>query len=224
LARLGARFDPKEALISIGVGRTILKYRKREKIFSQGDAADAVFYIQKGTIKVSVHTEHGKKAALSVFGKGEFFGEGCLIQQSLRTATAAAITECTIMRFGKATITHLMRDEPPFSKMFVEHLLARKIRVEEDLVDQIVNSSKKRLARVLLRLADFGEDDKRVIVIEKVSHETLAEMVGTTRSRVCFFMNRFRESGFVSYDGTGPLEIRRSLHSVVLPAQPQIKS
>jgi CRP/FNR family transcriptional regulator, cyclic AMP receptor protein len=182
-------------------GRTITSYRKNERIFSQGDPADAVFYIQEGKVKVCVISEAGKEAVVALHGKGDFFGEGCLTGQPLRLATVMAMTECVIMRLAKADIVRVLRDEPKFSEIFVSYLLARNARVEEDLVDQLFNSSEKRLARVLLLMANFGKEGKPEPVIAKISQETLAEIIGTTRSRVSTFMNKFRELGFINYNG-----------------------
>ena len=201
-------------------GRTITSYRKNEKIFSQGDPADAVFYIQQGKVKVSVMSEAGKEAVVALHGKGDFFGEGCLTGQPLRLATVAAMTECVIMRLAKADIVRVLRDEPKFSERFMSYLLARNARVEEDLVDQLFNSSEKRLARVLLLMANFGKEGKPEPVITKISQETLAEIIGTTRSRVSTFMNKFRDLGFINYNGE--LEIHNSLLNVILHDKPQI--
>jgi len=183
-------------------------------VFAQGDAADSVFYIQKGKVKVTVLSDQGKEAVVAVLGKDEFCGEGCLAGQSQRMATASAMTESEIMRLEKQAIIRTLHEEPAFSEMFLAHLLARTIRVEEDLVDQLFNSSEKRLARALLLLANFGKEGKPETIIAKVSQETLAEMIGTTRSRVSFFMNRFRKLGFIRYNGT--IEVHSSLLSVVL--------
>jgi CRP/FNR family transcriptional regulator, cyclic AMP receptor protein len=213
-------FDPKDFLAKIGDGRVISKYRKSEKVFSQGDHADSVFYIQKGEVKITVVSEHGKEAVVAILGSDEFCGEGCLSGQPKRMATATALTECEIMRIEKEAIIRVLRDEPRFSEMFLAHLLARTIRVEEDLVDQLFNSSEKRLARALLLLANFGKEGRPEPVITKVSQETLAEMIGTTRSRVSFFMNKFRKLGFISYNGT--MQVHSSLLSVVLHDQPHI--
>ena len=213
-------FDPKEFLAKVDGGRTIAKYRKNQKVFSQGDAADSVFYIQKGKVKVTVVSEHGKEAVVAILGKDEFCGEGCLAGQPKRIASATALTECEIMRIEKDAIVRVLHDEPAFSEMFLAHLLARTIRVEEDLVDQLFNSSEKRLARALLLLANFGKEGRPEPLIAKVSQETLAEMIGTTRSRVSFFMNKFRKLGFISYNGT--MEVHSSLLSVVLHDQPHI--
>jgi CRP/FNR family cyclic AMP-dependent transcriptional regulator len=195
-------------------GKTMTSYRKNEKIFSQGDPADAVFYIQEGKVKVCVISEAGKEAVVALHGKGDFFGEGCLTGQPLRLATVVAMTDCSIMRFGKATMVRVLHDEPKFSEMFVSYLLARNARVEEDLVDQLFNSSEKRLARVLLLMANFGKDTKPEPVIPKISQETLAEMIGTTRSRVNLFMNKFRELGFLEYNGD--MKVHGSLLNIVL--------
>ena len=213
-------FDPKDFLAKVDGGRTISKYRKNQKVFSQGDAADSVFYIQKGKIKVTVVSEHGKEAVVAILGNDEFCGEGCLAGQPKRIASATALTECEIMRIEKEALIRVLHDEPAFSEMFLAHLLVRAIRVEEDLVDQLFNSSEKRLARALLLLANFGKEGRPESIITKVSQETLAEMIGTTRSRVSFFMNKFRKLGFISYNGT--MEVHSSLLSVVLHDQPHI--
>jgi CRP/FNR family transcriptional regulator, cyclic AMP receptor protein len=213
-------FDPKDFLAKIGTGRTISSYRKNQDVFSQGDIADSVFYIQKGKVKVTVVSEHGKEAVVAIFGKDEFCGEGCLAGQPRRIASATALTECEIMRIEKDAIVRTLYEEPEFSQLFLEHLLARTIRVEEDLVDQLFNSSEKRLARALLLLANFGKEGRPEPIITKVSQETLAEMIGTTRSRVSFFMNKFRKLGFISYNGT--MKVHSSLLSVVLNDRPEI--
>jgi len=215
------QFDPEVFLAKVGGGRTITTYRKKTTVFAQGEAADSVFYIQKGKVKVTVISEQGKEAVVAILGKDEFFGEGCLTGQKRRIATAAALTECEIMRIDKNAMIHVLHDEPAFSEIFVTHLLARTIRVEEDLVDQLFNSSEKRLARALLLLANFGKEGKPEPIIANVSQETLAEMIGTTRSRVSFFMNKFRKLGFISYNGT--IEVHSSLLGVVLHDQPQIR-
>ena len=220
MTTLEGSFDPKNSLAETGKGRTISAYGKNEKIFSQGNIADCVFYIQKGKVKVTVVSEHGKEVVVAILGSDEFCGEGCLSGQPKRMATATALTECQIMRIEKEAIIRVLHDEPRFSEMFLAHLLARAIRVEEDLVDQLFNSSEKRLARALLLLANFGKEGKPEPIIGKVSQETLAEMIGTTRSRVSFFMNKFRKLGFISYNGT--LEVHSSLLSVVLHDQPHI--
>ena len=191
-------FDPKDFLAGIGEGRTISQYRKNQDVFAQGDIADAVFYIRKGKVKITVVSEHGKEAVVAILGKDEFCGEGCLSGQPKRIASATALIECDIMRIEKDAIVRVLHDEPAFSEMFLEHLLARTIRVEEDLVDQLFNSSEKRLARALLLLANFGKEGRPETIITKVSQETPADMIGTTRSRVSFFMNKFRKLGFIS--------------------------
>jgi len=214
-------FDPKTFLAKVGEGRSIDTHRKDQIVFSQGDPADAVFYIQKGKVKVTVVSEQGKEAIVAILGSDEFCGEGCLAGQPLRMATATALMECEIMRLEKGAIIRVLHDEPAFSEMFVAHLLARTIRVEADLVDQLFNSSEKRLARALLLLANFGKEGRPETIIAKVSQETLAEMIGTTRSRVSHFMNKFRQLGFIKYNGT--LEVHSSLLNVILHDQPQIK-
>jgi CRP-like cAMP-binding protein len=213
-------FDPTVFLDTESVGRTISKYRKDQTVFSQGGSADAVFYIQKGKVKITVVSEQGKEAVVAVLGPDEFCGEGCLTGQPRRIATAVAMTECEIMRLEKAAMIRVLHKEPAFSEMFIAHLLARTIRVEADLVDQLFNSSEKRLARALLLLANFGKDGRPERIIAKVSQETLAEMIGTTRSRVSYFMNKFRKLGFIAYNGH--LEVHSSLWNVVLHDQPEI--
>ena len=201
-------------------GRTKAKYRKNEIIFRQGDPADAVFYILGGECKVTVVSEKGKEAVVAVHEKRDFFGEGCLNGHRRRLATVTAITVCEIMRFDKATMLRALHDEPKFSELFISHLVARNVRVEADLVDQLFNSSEKRLARLLLLMANFGKEGRPEPVIAKVSQETLAEMVGTTRSRVSFFMNKFRKLGFIDYNGG--LEVHSSLLNMVLHETPGI--
>jgi CRP/FNR family transcriptional regulator, cyclic AMP receptor protein len=215
-------FDPKSFLAKVGEGRSIGKYRKDQVLFSQGDPADAVFYIQKGKVKITVVSEQGKEAVVAVLAADEFVGEGCLAGQAQRIANVAALTDSVIMRLEKAAVVNVIHQEPAFSEMFIAHLLARTIRVEADLVDQLFNSSEKRLARMLLLLANFGKEGSPASMIAKISQETLAEMIGTTRSRVSFFMNRFRKLGFINYNGG--IEVHSSLLNVVLHDQPQIKS
>jgi CRP-like cAMP-binding protein len=215
-------FDPKVFLASVNGGRTIVSYPKREVIFAQGKPADAVFYIQKGKVKLTVVSEQGKEAIVAVLGPDEFCGEGCLTGQPLRLATAAAMTECEIMRLEKGTMVRVLHEEPAFSEFFFAHLLTRTVRVEADLVDQLFNSSEKRLARALLLLANFGKEGQPEPIIAKVSQETLPEMIGTTRSRVSFFMNKFKKLGLIAYNGH--LEIYRSLLNVVLHEEPHINS
>ena len=214
-------FDPKSFLAKVGDGRSIDRFGKDAIVFSQGDPADAVFYIQKGKAKVTVVSEQGKEAVVAMFGTNEFFGEGCLAGQVQRIATVTAMTDCVIMRLEKAAVVDVIHREPAFSEMFIAHLLGRTIRVEADLVDQLFNSSEKRLARLLLLLANFGKEGKPEPIIAKISQETLAEMIGTTRSRVSFFMNKFRKLGFIDYNGG--IHVHSSLLNVVLHEQPQIK-
>lgn len=206
----------------VGAGRTIAKYNKNQRLFSQGDTADSVFYIQRGRIKLTVVSERGKEAVIAMLGKNEFCGEGSLSGQSWRMSTATAMTESEVMRIERAAIAHVLHEESAFSELFIAHLLARAVRVEEDLIDQLFNSSEKRLARALLLLANFGKEGKPEPIITKVSQETLAEMIGTTRARVSFFMNKFRRLGFISYNGK--LEVHSSLLGVVLYDQPHIAS
>jgi CRP/FNR family cyclic AMP-dependent transcriptional regulator len=207
-------FDTKAFLAKVGEGRNIGKYRKDQIVFSQGDPADSVFYIQSGKVKNTVVSEQGKEAVVALLGAGDFFGEGCLTGQPLRLATISAMTDCVIVRITKADITRVIREEPAFAELFIAHLLARNFRVEEDLVDQLFNSSEKRLARLLLLLANFGKESRPEPIIAKISQETLADMIGTTRSRVSFFMNKFRESGFVDYNGQ-QIEVHSSLMKMV---------
>ena len=213
----GALFDPAAFFDTAAKGRTISTHRKKEIIFSQGDAADAVFYIKKGNVKVCVISNDGKEAVVAILGADEFLGEGCLIGQPKRLATAMAMTECVTMRVEKTEIMRVLQDEPAFSKMFLSHVLARSARVEADLVDQLFNSTEKRLARVLLLMANFGKEGRPEPITAKISQETLAEMIGTTRSRVSHFMNKFRDLGFIDYNGH--LEVHSSLLSVVLAEQ-----
>ena len=215
-------FDPKLFLAKVGEGRSIGKYRKDQIVFSQGEPADAVFYIQKGKVKVTVVSEQGKEAVVAMLGTNEFFGEGCLAGQAQRIATVAAMTEAVIVQLEKGAIVRLLHKEPAFSEMFIAHLLGRSVRVEADLIDQLFNSSEKRLARLLLLLANFGKEGRPEPMIAKVSQETLAEMIGTTRSRVSFFMNKFRKLGFIDYNGG--IEVHSSLLNVVLHDQPQMKN
>ena len=219
-------FDPKSFLAKIGDGRSNAPYRKGQIIYSQGDPADAVYYILRGKIKKTVVSEQGKEALVAFLGTGDFFGEGCLAGQDQRIATVRSMTDSVITRLEKSAIVRLIHKEPKFSEMFIAHLLGRTIRVEADLVDQLFNSSEKRLARMLLLLANFGKDTKPEPIIAKISQETLAEMIGTTRSRVSFFMNKFRELGFIAYDGSteSGIEIHSSLLNAVLHEKPQIRT
>ena len=214
-------FEPKAFLAKVGEGRSIERYGKDQTVFSQGDHADAVFYIQKGKAKVTVVSEQGKEAVVAIFGTNEFFGEGCLAGQAQRIATVTTMTDSVIMRLEKAAVVDVIHREPAFSEMFIAHLLGRTIRVEADLVDQLFNSSEKRLARLLLLLANFGKEGKPEPIIAKISQETLAEMIGTTRSRVSFFMNKFRKLGLIDYNGG--IHVHSSLLNVVLHEQPEIK-
>jgi CRP/FNR family cyclic AMP-dependent transcriptional regulator len=215
-------FDLQAFLANANGGRTISTYKISQIVFSQDEPADSIFYIQEGKVKLTVLSEQGKEAIVAILGTGDFCGEGCLAGQARRMATAAAMEESAIMRLEKAAMIRLLHDEPEFSERFMSHLLARNIRVEADLVDQLFNSSEKRLARLLLILAKFGKEGKPEPVIAKISQETLAEMIGTTRSRVSFFMNRFRKMGLIDYNGHGHLEIHSSLLDVVLHDEPHI--
>jgi CRP-like cAMP-binding protein len=215
-------FDPKLFLSKVNGGRVISDYRKGQIVYTQGEPADSVFYIQSGKVKATVISEQGKEAVVALPGTDDFFGEGCLTGQPLRLATVSAMTDCVIVRISKADITRVIHEEPAFAELFIAHLLARNSRVEEDLVDQLFNSSEKRLARVLLLLANFGREGRPLPVIAKISQETLAEMIGTTRSRVSHFMNKFRELGLIDYNGH--IEVHSSLLNVVLHEKPEIRS
>lgn len=208
-------FDVNAFLATVEGGRTVSKYFENQTVFSQGDQADSVFYVQEGKIKVTVLSEQGKEAVVAIHGKGDFFGEGCLTGQPRRLATASAMTESSIMRLEKATMVRMIHDEPTFSEIFMTYILSRNVRVEADLVDQLFNSSEKRLARALLLMANYGKDGQQpVAVIPKISQETLAEIVGTTRSRINVFMNKFRDLGFIEYNGN--IKIHSSLLNVLL--------
>src|SRR5450432_1497794 len=209
------KFDPKAFLSTVNGGRKIEAFSKKQTIFSQGDSSDAVFYIKEGKVKLTVVSQIGKEATIGILNKGDFFGEGCLTGQPLRLCSATAMTDCSVMKIDKKSMMEALHREHTFSDMFVGYLLARNIRYEEDLVDQLFNSSEKRLARILLLLAHFGKEGKAEVAIPKISQETLAEMVGTTRSRVSFFMNRFRKLGFIRYHGGGGLQVHSSLLSIV---------
>jgi CRP/FNR family transcriptional regulator, cyclic AMP receptor protein len=208
------KFNPQTFLASVGAGKSVLSSEKDRTIFSQGQAADAVFYIKDGKVKLTVISHQGKEAVVAVLGRGDFFGEACLGGQSTRLATATALVTSTIVRIDKSAMIRVLHDEPAFSELFLAYVLSRNMRVEEDLVDQMFNSSEKRLARMLLLLANFGKEDKPEPAIAKISQETLAEMIGTTRSRVSFFMNKFRKLGFIDYNGG--LKVHSSLLSIVL--------
>lgn len=207
-------FDPQLLLSRLGAEKSFHQYRDKQAVFSQGDPADAVFYIQKGRVKLTVVSKRGKEAVIAILQQGDFFGEGCLAAQPLRISSAAALQGLTVMRIEKKTMVDLLHHEPEFAEMFIAYLLSRNIRIEEDLVDQLFNSSEKRLARLLLLLAHYGKDSKPETVIPKMSQETLAEMIGTTRSRVSYFMNRFRKMGFIEYNGV--LHVHSALLTVVL--------
>jgi CRP-like cAMP-binding protein len=217
-----AAFDPKAFLAIVGEGKTILEFRKEQVVFTQGDAADAVFYIQKGQVKVVVISEQGKEAVVGIFGPGQFFGEGCMNGHSLRIATTTALEDCLVTAISKTAMIAVLHDQPKFSEMFMAYLLTRNSRIEEDLIDQLFNSSEKRLARLLLLLANFGKEGSPQPIIPNISQETLAEMIGTTRSRVSFFMSKFRKLGFISYNGK--IEVNSSLLNAVLYDKPEIKS
>jgi CRP/FNR family transcriptional regulator, cyclic AMP receptor protein len=211
-----SEFNPTAFLSTIDGGRKIAAFSKKQTIFVQGDSSDAVFYIQKGKVKLTVVSRSGKEATIGILNEGDFFGEGCLAGQPLRFCSATAMTDCSVMQIDKKYMMEVLHREHAFSDMFVAHLLTRNVRYEEDLVDQLFNSSEKRLARMLLLLAHFGKDGKPESVIPKISQETLAEMVGTTRSRVSFFMNRFRKLGFIDYHAGDELQVHSSLLNVVL--------
>jgi CRP-like cAMP-binding protein len=215
-------FDPKVFLAKVNGGRSVADYRKGQIVYTQGQPADSVFYIQSGKVRKTVVSEQGKEAVVALLGTGDFFGEGCLTGEPLRLATVSAMTECVIVRIAKADVTRVIHKEPAFAELFIAHLLSRNSRVEEDLVDQLFNSSEKRLARVLLLLANFGKEGRPEPVLAKISQETLAEMIGTTRSRVSHFMNKFRELGLIDYNGH--IEVHSSLLNLVLHEKPAIRS
>ena len=209
-----AGFDAKTFLTNVATGRSVSTYRKKQVIFAQGDPADAVFYLERGQVKLTVVSPAGKAAVVGMLGPGDFFGEGCLAGQSIRMATASAMTEVSVVRVGRPAMVELLHERSTFSERFMAHLLARNVRFEEDLVDQLFNSSEKRLARVLLLLARFGKEGQSELVIPKISQEVLAGMVGTTRPRVSGFMNKFRKLGFIEYNGG--LRVHSSLLNVLL--------
>ena len=215
-AKKSRKFNPKTFLSTIDGGRTIATLTKRQRVFVQGDLANAVFYIQQGKVRLSVLSKSGKEATIGMLNEGDFFGEGCLIGQTLRLCSAIAITDCTLMRIDKKSMMEVIHREHAFSDMFVTYLLTRNIRYEEDLVDQLFNSSEKRLARALLLLAHFGKDGRTEVAIPKISQEALAEMVGTTRGRINFFMNKFRKLGFIDYHVGDDLQVHSSLLNIVL--------
>jgi CRP/FNR family transcriptional regulator, cyclic AMP receptor protein len=219
--KVKAPFDPQKFLAKVGEGKIVSTCRRDQLVFSQGEIADAVFYIQQGKVKLTVVSEQGKEAVVAILGPGHFFGEGCLNGHPLRIATARAVDESVITRLEKATMIATVHNELEFSELFMSYLLTRNSRIEEDLIDQLFNSSEKRLARLLLLLANFGKEGKPEPIVGKFSQETLAEMIGTTRSRVSKFMNKFRELGFISYNGT--IEVHSALLSVLLNDKPQIR-
>ncbi len=211
----GGAFDPKAFLTRIETGKTTREYRSRQVVFSQGDAADAVFYIQRGTVKLTAVSTRGKEAVIGVLRRGSFFGEGCLAAQPLRISTASATQPSSVVRVGKRAMVRVLHRDAEFAELFTAYLLSRNARIEEDLVNQLFNSSEKRLARVLLLLAQFGKESRPASVIPKMSEETLATMVGTTRARVSYFMKRFRKLGFIHGNGGG-LQVHSALLSVLL--------
>jgi CRP/FNR family transcriptional regulator, cyclic AMP receptor protein len=213
-------FDPLEFLNKVGVGKTILELHKDQNVFAQGDVADTVFYVQKGKVKLTVLSELGKEAVVGILEPGQFFGESCLNGHKLRIATTTAMEDCTITTITKNAMIAVLHDEPKFSELFMAYLLTRNGRIEEDLIDQLFNSSERRLARLLLLLANFGKEGSPQPITPNISQETLAEMIGTTRSRVSFFMNKFRKLGFISYNGK--IEVNNSLLSAVLHDKPHI--
>ena len=216
-----AAFDPKAFLAIVGEGKTILQFHKDQVVFAQGEAADTVFYIQKGQVKVVVMSDQGKEAVVGIFGPRQFFGEGCMNGHSVRITTTTAMEDCLITAITKTAMLAVLHDQPKFSEMFMAYLLTRNSRIEEDLIDQLFNSSEKRLARLLLLLANFGKEGSPQPIIPNISQETLAEMIGTTRSRVSFFMNKFRKLGLISYNGK--IEVNSSLLNAVLYDKPEIK-
>jgi CRP/FNR family transcriptional regulator, cyclic AMP receptor protein len=208
-------FDPQTFLALVGAGQSVTNYIDRQSVFAQGETADAIFYIHKGRIKLTVVSQEGKEAIVAILENGQFFGEGCLVAQTYRMASATAIGQCSIARLEKQVVVGKLRDEPTFAALFISYLLGRNARMEADLVDQLFNSSEKRLARLLLLLANFGKEGKPEPIVANISQETLAEMIGTTRSRVSSFMNKFRRLGFIDYNSDG-LSVHSSLLNVVL--------
>jgi CRP/FNR family transcriptional regulator, cyclic AMP receptor protein len=221
IERIKNSFDPLAFLAKVGTGKTISVYRKDQIIFSQGEVADTIFYIQKGGVKVVVLSDQGKEAVVGILEPGQFFGEGCMNGHSLRIATSTATEESLITSISKSAMIAVLHDEPKFSELFVAYLLTRNSRVEDDLIDQLFNSSEKRLARLLLLLAKFGKEGSPTPISPNISQETLAEMIGTTRSRVSFFMNKFRKLGLISYNGK--IEVHNSLLDAVLREKPQLQ-
>ena len=214
--------DPQKFLAQVGIGRSTSDYEKNHEIFCQGEAANSVFFIQEGKVKVTVTSSQGKEAVVAILEEGQFFGEGCLIGRTFRSYTANTLVDCRITSITQAAMLAALREQPQFSEMFVGHLLNRNSRIEEDVIDQLFNSSEKRLARALLLLANYGKEGGPSIKPINLSQETLADMIGTTRSRVSFFMNKFRKLGFVSYNGK--IEVHQSLLNAVLRDNPQIRS
>jgi CRP/FNR family cyclic AMP-dependent transcriptional regulator len=214
-------FDPKMFLAKVGAGKTILEFRKNQNIFTQGDVSDTVFYIQNGRVKLTVLSEQGKEAVVGILEPGQFFGEGCLNGHRLRIATTTAMEDCVVTSITKEAMIATLHDQPQFSELFVAYLLSRNSRIEEDLIDQLFNSSEKRLARLLLLLANFGKEGSPTPIDPNISQETLADMIGTTRSRVSFFMNKFRKLGLISYNGK--IEVHNSMLAAVLHEKPEIK-
>ena len=215
------RFDPKTFLAKVGAGKTILDFNKNQHVFEQGDIADTVFYIQRGKVKLTVMSEQGKEAVVAILEPGQFFGEGCMNGHPLRIATTTAIEDCVITSITKEAMIAAIHDEPKFSALFMAYLLTRNSRIEEDLIDQLFNSSERRLARLLLLLANFGKEGSPQPISPNISQGTLAEMVGTTRSRVSYFMNKFRKLGLISYNGH--IEVHNSLLSAVLHEKPLLR-
>jgi CRP/FNR family cyclic AMP-dependent transcriptional regulator len=214
-------FDPKTFLAKVGTGKTILEVHKNQHVFEQGDVADTIFYIQRGKVKLTVVSEQGKEAVVAILEPGQFFGEGCMNGHPLRIATTTAMEDCTITSITKTAMIAAIHDEPKFSELFMAYLLTRNSRIEEDLIDQLFNSSERRLARLLLLLANFGKEGSPQPISPNISQETLAEMIGTTRSRVSYFMNKFRKLGLVSYNGH--IEVHNSLLSAVLHEKPLLR-
>src|SRR6202453_5091754 len=214
-------FDPQAFLAKVGTGKTMLKFQKNQHVFEQGDAADSVFYLQKGRVKLTVLSEQGKEAVVGILEPENFFGEGCLNGHKLRISTTTAMEDCVITSITKAAMISALHDQPKFSELFMAYLLTRNSRIEEDLIDQLFNSSERRLARLLLLLANFGKDGEPQRISPNISQETLAEMVGTTRSRVSHFMNKFRKLGLITYNGH--IEVNNSLLSAVLHEKPVLK-
>jgi len=214
-------FDPHVFLANVGVGKTILEFQKNDNVFAQGDVADGVFYIQKGKIKLTVISKHAKEAVVGILGPGQFFGEGCMNGHTLRLSTTTAMEDCVVTAITKQAMKAALHEQPKFSELFVAYLLTRNSRIEEDLIDQLFNSSERRLARMLLLLSQFGKEGAPQPISPNISQETLADMIGTTRSRVSHFMNKFRKLGLISYNGH--IEVNSSLLDAVLRDKPELK-